>query len=95
MDFHESTRCISILFCANKHDKIEKNCVILENISLLSNAKDVTHKSHNKVNLTSREDLKGCTLYNSKPLEYQTKSDYVQEGTICRLYIIAGIDCGV
>ena len=53
-----------------------------------------------------REDLKGCTLYKSKPLEYQTKRDYVQEGTIYRgleglqlslrgLYIIAGIDCGV
>ena len=31
-----------------------------------------------------REDLKGCTLYNSKPLEYRTKKDYVQEGTIYR-----------
>ena len=45
-------------------------------------------------------------MYKSKPLEYQTKRDYVQEGTIYRgleglqpglrgLYIIAGIDCGV
>ena len=33
--YHESTRCISILFYTNKHDKIKKNCVILENISLL------------------------------------------------------------
>ena len=31
-----------------------------------------------------REDLKGCTLCKSKPLEYQTKEDYVQEGTIYR-----------
>ena len=36
------------------------------------------------VNPTWREDLKGCTLYKSKPLEYQTKRDYVQEGTIYR-----------
>ena len=36
--YHESTRCISILFYTNKHDKIKKNCVILENISLLYNA---------------------------------------------------------
>ena len=53
-----------------------------------------------------REDLKGFTLHKSKPLEYQTKKDYVQEGTVHRgleglqlglrgLYIIAGIDCGV
>ena len=58
------------------------------------------------VNPTWREELKGCTLYKSKPLEYQTKRDYVQEGTIYRgleglqlslrgLYIIADIDCGV
>ena len=42
----------------------------------------------------------------SKPLEYQTKRDYVQEGTIYKgleglelslrvLYIIAGIDFGL
>ena len=53
-----------------------------------------------------REDVKGCTLCKSKPLEYQTKRNYVQKGTIYRgleglqlslrgLYIIAGIDCGV
>ena len=49
-----------------------------------------------------REDLTGCTLYKSKPLEYK-KRDYVQEGAIYRglqlslrgLYIIASIDCGV
>ena len=29
---HESTRCISILFYTNKHDKIKINCFILENI---------------------------------------------------------------
>ena len=29
---HESTRCISILFYTNKHDKIKITCVILENI---------------------------------------------------------------
>ena len=28
----ESTRCISILFYTNKHDKIKITCVILENI---------------------------------------------------------------
>ena len=53
-----------------------------------------------------REDLKGCTLHKSKPLEYQPKRDCVQEGTIYRglerlqlglrgLYIIADIDCDV
>ena len=31
--YQESARCISILFYTNKHDKIKKNCVILENIS--------------------------------------------------------------
>ena len=52
-----------------------------------------------------REDLKGCFLYNSKPLEYQRKGT-VQEGAIYRgleglqlslrgLYNIASIDCGV
>ena len=25
-----------------------------------------------------REDSKGCTLYKSKPLKYQTKRDYLQ-----------------
>ena len=30
---HEITHCISILFYANKHDKIKINCVILENVS--------------------------------------------------------------
>ena len=45
-------------------------------------------------------------LHKSKPLEYQTKSDYVLEGTIYRglkglqltfrgLYITVVIDCGV
>ena len=53
-----------------------------------------------------REDLKGCTMYKSKLLEYQTKRDYIQEETIYRglevlqislrgLYIIVGVDCGV
>ena len=53
-----------------------------------------------------REDLKSCTWYKLKPLEYQIKRDYVREGTINKrleglqlslrgLYIIAGIDCGV
>ena len=53
-----------------------------------------------------REDLKGCTMYKSKLLEYQTKRDYIQEGTTYRglevlqislrgLYIIVGVDCGV
>ena len=31
-----------------------------------------------------REDLKGCNLHKSKPLEYQTKKDYVQEGIVYR-----------
>ena len=31
-----------------------------------------------------REDLKRCTLYKSKRLEYQTKKDYVQVETIYR-----------
>ena len=31
-----------------------------------------------------KNDLKGCTLYKSKPLEYQTKRDYVQDETIYR-----------
>ena len=31
--YHESTCCISILFYTNKHDKIKKNSVVLENIS--------------------------------------------------------------
>ena len=55
---------------------------------------------------TRREDLKGCTFYKSKPLEYQTKRDYLHEGTIYKgleglqlslrgIYIIVGIDCGV
>ena len=58
------------------------------------------------VNTMWREELKSCTLYKSKPLEIQTKRDYVQEGTIYRgleglqlglreLYVIAGIDRGV
>ena len=49
------------------------------------------------------EDLKGCTLYKSKPLEYQTKRDYVHEGTLYSgleglqlslrgLYIIVGLE---
>ena len=33
--YHESTRCISILFYTNKHDKIKENCVVLENIRIL------------------------------------------------------------
>ena len=33
--YHESIRCISILFYTNKHDNIKKNCVILENISTI------------------------------------------------------------
>ena len=52
-----------------------------------------------------REDFKDCILYKSKPLEYQTKRDFVQEGTIYRsleglqlslrgLYMIVAIDCG-
>ena len=60
----------------------------------------------NTANTAWREDLKGCTLYKSKPLECQTKRDYVREGTIYRgleglrvslrgFYIIVGIDCGV
>ena len=62
--------------------------------------------NHYILHPTWREDLKGCNLYKSKPLEYQTKRDYVQEGTIYRgleglqlslrgLYIILGIDCSV
>ena len=31
--YHESPRCISILFYTNEYDKIKNNCVILENIS--------------------------------------------------------------
>ena len=38
--YHKSTRCISILFCTNKHCNIKNNCVILENITLLYSAKD-------------------------------------------------------
>ena len=38
----------------------------------------------NTANTAWREDLKGCTLYKSKPLECQTKRDYVREGTIYR-----------
>ena len=29
--YHESTRCKSIFLYSNKHDKIENNCVSLEN----------------------------------------------------------------
>ena len=55
----------------------------------------------------SREDLKGCNLYKSKPLEYQTKKDYVQEGIVYTgldcwkglqvslRWLYVGIDCGV
>ena len=42
---HESTRCISILFYTNKHDEIEINCVILENMSLLYSAKALLCKN--------------------------------------------------
>ena len=47
-----------------------------------------------------REDSKGCTLYKSKPLEYQTKRDYLRgleelQVSLRELYIIVGIDCGV
>ena len=38
--YYPSTRYISILFYTNKHDKIENNFVILENISLLYNAQE-------------------------------------------------------
>ena len=34
--YHKSTRCISILFYTNKHDKTENNCVILEILVILS-----------------------------------------------------------
>ena len=37
---HESTLCISILVYTNKHDEIEINCVILENMSLLYSTKE-------------------------------------------------------
>ena len=58
------------------------------------------------MNITWMKDLKSCTLYKLKPLEYQTKSDYVQDGTIYREleglqlslggpYIIVGIDSSV
>ena len=36
------------------------------------------------MNVTCRENLKGCNLYKWKPLEYQTKWDYVKEETIYR-----------
>ena len=36
--YDQSTCCVSILFYTIKHDKIKKNCVILENISLPYNA---------------------------------------------------------
>ena len=35
--YQESTRCTSILFYTNKHDKIKNNCVVLENINLQIN----------------------------------------------------------
>ena len=35
---------------------------------------------YNIVNPTSREDLKGCTLHKSKPLEYQTKGTIYKRG---------------
>ena len=38
--YHESTGCITILFYTNKHDKFKKNCVVLENISLLYSAQE-------------------------------------------------------
>ena len=36
--YDQSTCCVSILFYNIKHDKIKKNCVILESISLPYNA---------------------------------------------------------
>ena len=36
------------------------------------------------MNVTCRENLKGCNLYKWKPLEHQTKWDYVKEETIYR-----------
>ena len=36
------------------------------------------------MNVTCRENLKGCNLYKWKPLEHQTKWDCVKEETIYR-----------
>ena len=36
--------------------------------------------NYNIVNPTWREDLKGSTLYKSKPLEYQTKGTMYKRG---------------
>ena len=47
--YHKSTRCISILFHTNKHDKIKKNCVILKNISLIYNAQKFWKYLHQNI----------------------------------------------
>ena len=50
--YHESTRCISILFYTNKHDKIKENFVTLENISIpklgLTKRQKAASFTHNK-----------------------------------------------
>ena len=58
------------------------------------------------MNVPCRENLKGCNLYKWKPLEHQTKWDYVKEGTIYRgleglllslrqYYFLVVTDCSV
>ena len=49
--YHESTHYTNILFYTNKHNKIKKNCVILENISLLYNTQNF-EKQNNVMEIT-------------------------------------------